>query len=429
MGQERQGRGFRIKNHYLCFLAAFMFCRCIPSQELSRLIYQARSWNHEKRIQALEALLSMEGDEGRKAFEVVFRYFSREIDLRFREASHSKAFRAARKSLEKELVAGRSYALSWILDPVRFSKGKGIREMRKRVNEVRKLWERPEDYMFRKVPALRKLLDAASDVSKYARKIHAGKYADLDKHLVAMIRKSTGTGKMGISKSQYKWNREVRSWNEKDAPISATKEEFRVMRLINDYRIMMGFKALEMDERLIRCARAHSQEMEDLGYFSHTSPVLGHESFVQRARLQGYSPAICENIAMVRSPEDAFGGWFLSAGHHRNMLAKAATAMGVGRSRKGKESRFFWTMNFGKGDSLRNRKLKDPALIYLARRRKAKDAKDHLKLAKWCMRVGLINEMCRECREALKLDPSLKEARKLLSKRLKLMEKFRKKKR
>ena len=86
---------------------------------------------------------------------------------------------------------------------------------------------------------------------------------------------------------------------------------------------------------------------------------------------------------------------------------------------------FQWTMNLGAGDSLRGRPLKDPGLLYLQKKRKIPrgDAKAHLALAKWCLSRKMVREMCDQCRAALRIDPSLEEARRLLARRFDLMKK------
>ena len=56
------------------------------------------------------------------------------------------------------------------------------------------------------------------------------------------------------------------------------------------------------------------------------------------------------------SGRDAFEGWFGSSGHHRNMLGKGHTELGVGRCLHGG----YWTQNFG---AMTGRQLKDPEAL------------------------------------------------------------------
>ena len=392
-------------------------------QTQNNLFRDAISFEQKKRIHALEALLSM-GDKGKKVVREVLKHFKKHLPNKLREATRRREFMLALRTLESELKKRREYALSWIKDPEKFKKGKGIAEMQKRVRRIKEIWKKPEVFVCQRVPYIEIILEAGFDASRYARAIEEKEYENIGTKILNKLREYINIKEMGISDSQKKWNKDVAFWNRNKAPISANEDEYKLMELINNYRLMMGFRILEMDERLIRCARDHSQEMEDLNYFSHTSPKEAHKTFVLRAKLKGYSSPICENIAVAKGPEGAFIGWFNSAGHHRNMLSSRATAMGVGRSRKGNKGMYKWTMNFGSGDSLRNKRIKDLNLIYLSKRRKVKSAEDHLKLAKWCLSVGLIKEMCFECREALKLNIHLEEARKLLANRFKYMKRL-----
>ena len=346
---------------------------------------------------------------------------ARGIEERLRRLLASRAFLRARRALAQELERRRREALAWIFDPSSFRKGHGIREMEDRVGRVRELWEKPETFLAARVNGLGEVLERAGEISRAAREAGWSQGESFRARLLSEIRKAAALEEAGIGKAQARWNREVLAWNEKDAPTSADPEEMLVMDLTNRYRLMMGMRALEVDERIVRAARKHSVEMEEMGYFSHTSPVKDHADFATRIRQEGYSGPRAENIAVARDGKRAFRAWFLSAGHHRNLLDPKATAFGVGRS-PGRDGRIRWTMNLGAGDSLRGRTLRDPVLLYLRKRRRLPpgDAKARLALAKWCLSVKLIPQMCRECREALKLDPSLEEARKLLARRFRL---------
>ena len=98
----------------------------------------------------------------------------------------------------------------------------------------------------------------------------------------------------------------------------------------NRRRVLIGLGAQRIDVKLCDAGRGHSKDMEERGFFSHTSPVKGKESFGQRAALAGTS-ANAENIAMgQRSGRDAILGWWYSPGHHRNMLG-GQSRIGLGR--------------------------------------------------------------------------------------------------
>ncbi len=390
---------------------------------LSRLALEARSGDRKRRLAAWDALLGR-GREGKKLLARVLGEAERALRERLRALLSSRAFARARSGLAAELEKRRAAALAWIFDPASFKKGYGIKEMLVRVGRVREIWNAPQVYLGKKVEGLAELLERAGEVDRYAGLAGVKPPAALVKEFSARIRKAAALEEAGVGKAQARWNREVTAWNERDAPTSADGGEMLVMRLTNEYRIMMGMRALEVDERIVRAARKHSEEMEEMNYFSHVSPVKAHAGFAQRLRLEGYPGPLAENIALARDGKRAFHAWFLSAGHHRNMLLRKATAIGVGRSR-GKGGMIRWTMNLGAGDSLRGRTFKDPSLLYLQKKRRIPggDAKAHLALARWCLSKKLIREMCEQCRAALRIDPRLEEARRLLARRFEFMKK------
>ena len=176
------------------------------------------------------------------------------------------------------------------------------------------------------------------------------------------------------------------------------------MDATNAYRLMMGAAVLEIDERLVRAARKHSQEMVELGYFAHDSPVAENASFGTRCAREGYSGASGENIAGAGDGIGAFNGWYGSSGHHSNMLG-GHRQFGVGRA--GEFPGHTFTQNFGGSDSLRGRTVEDPQLEYLARRKKLDIASPdaHLALAIWCKANGLVKQANLHAETAVALDP------------------------
>ncbi len=114
---------------------------------------------------------------------------------------------------------------------------------------------------------------------------------------------------------------------------SSDREE-DVVILTNGHRVDVGLELLEMDSRLVAAARQHSQEMCDLEYFSHRSPIPEYESLAMRGKLAGITSyrALGENIASTTapSPEAFVEMWMDSEGHRKNILREAFTHIGVG---------------------------------------------------------------------------------------------------
>ena len=55
--------------------------------------------------------------------------------------------------------------------------------------------------------------------------------------------------------SIYKWNSEIRKYNDEECLTSVDVEERAVVFRTNEYRWMMGYRIVEIDERLVRAAR------------------------------------------------------------------------------------------------------------------------------------------------------------------------------
>lgn len=163
----------------------------------------------------------------------------------------------------------------------------------------------------------------------------------------------------------------------------ASETEVEQIRITNEYRTMMGFaftvepgpasvesidaanvatildqgketarrplRAVRIEERLCKCARAHSDDMMRRGFFSHFAPEnkdTGEPSTspMDRMAKAGYAGSGSENIATASNPMGAHLMWLHSSGHHRNILSPWED-MGMGFS--GARA----TQNFGAGVS------------------------------------------------------------------------------
>ena len=128
-------------------------------------------------------------------------------------------------------------------------------------------------------------------------------------------------------------------------------DEKKMLDLVNKLRAegcmcgstyMPPVDKLEWDDEIERAAIAHSVDMNENGYFSHTS--LDGSSFSDRISGTAYegSPG-GENIAVGYTSEEAvFNGWKNSEGHCKNMMNGSFTDIAVGRSGD------YWTMDFGR---------------------------------------------------------------------------------
>ena len=125
------------------------------------------------------------------------------------------------------------------------------------------------------------------------------------------------------------------------AAAGSTPED-QVVTLVNAERAKAGCAALRVDSRLAAAAEAHSKDMVDRNYFSHTDPDGNGPG--ERAAAVGYPQWSGENIAMGY-PTAAAGvdAWMNSAGHRANILNCSSKATGVGYDPREN----MWTQMFG----------------------------------------------------------------------------------
>ena len=125
-----------------------------------------------------------------------------------------------------------------------------------------------------------------------------------------------------------------------EASVLSFEEE--VVRLTNEKRAAYGLPALTINWELSRVARYKSQDMHDIGYFSHTSPTYGSPFEMMKDFGISYRAA-GENIARGQTtPEMLVNAWWNSSGHRQNMLNASYTQIGVGYVADG----HYWTQMF-----------------------------------------------------------------------------------
>lgn len=126
---------------------------------------------------------------------------------------------------------------------------------------------------------------------------------------------------------------------------SAEAWEHEVLELTNAERETYGLEPLVWNEQLAELARAHSQDMVDRGFFSHTNP--DGETPFDRFKAAGILyTAAAENIAAGQaSPKAVVDSWMNSEGHRDNILNPKLKELGVGLARGG-EYGIYWTQNF-----------------------------------------------------------------------------------
>ncbi|TMG45192.1 MAG: hypothetical protein E6H91_13750 [Chloroflexi bacterium] len=105
--------------------------------------------------------------------------------------------------------------------------------------------------------------------------------------------------------------------------------ERQLFELVQGERRDRGLPDLLWDERLVPVARAHSEEMFKLKYFSHESPIAG--SPFDRLKAAGITYARAgENLAYAQSVAVAHRALMDSPGHRENILRPEFTRIGIG---------------------------------------------------------------------------------------------------
>lgn len=124
-----------------------------------------------------------------------------------------------------------------------------------------------------------------------------------------------------------------------------TKLANEVVTLTNAERQKAGCSPLTNNRTLRNVATAHSEDMAERNYFSHTSPE--GEGPDDRAANAGYDSYGGENIALgYSSAEAVMKGWMKSSGHRDNILNCSFTAVGVGVADSPRG--LYWTQMFGR---------------------------------------------------------------------------------
>ncbi|MCF2528371.1 CAP domain-containing protein [Yinghuangia soli] len=127
-------------------------------------------------------------------------------------------------------------------------------------------------------------------------------------------------------------------------PTTAAAYAEEVVRIANAERAKAGCGPLADDPKLRAAAQAHSEDMANRDYFSHTSPE--GTSAGDRITKAGYSWSTWgENIAAgQRTPAAVMEAWMNSPGHRANILNCNFKDLGVGVDmRSGGPT---WTQNF-----------------------------------------------------------------------------------
>lgn len=159
----------------------------------------------------------------------------------------------------------------------------------------------------------------------------------------AMMR-ARGADKLNVKEKEYSANAGILAANEKLEGGTLTEEDKRHVRVLNDYRMMLGKSALTINLTLCKATTGHSKYMNKIKQLAHN--IDGHpdgRTPQDRAKRAGFGGPVAENCLVGAGDGDAaVWQWYNAAEHHRNMIGNHST-IGVGHDG------VYWTQNFSGG--------------------------------------------------------------------------------
>lgn len=279
---------------------------------------------------------------------------AKSFDL-FKEAEAERALSSALarsgvtvEKLRGVLEANRPLALKAIMNPA-YTEADGCKlqpEVDKACKPLFGVWRDPVGYAVENMGL--NLAQPAEKLNELARRLgelspDLGKWPAPHENALTYMRAS-GATQLDVKKKEYDAARGVLEANEKLQGGMLTDEDKRHVRVLNDYRLMLGRGALGINLQLVEACTRHSQYQEKIGRIAHV--IDGHpdgRTPQDRARRAGFGGSVAENCLMgAKDGDAAVWQWYNAAEHHRNMIAPH-TIIGVGHSG------VYWTQNFSGG--------------------------------------------------------------------------------
>ena len=240
--------------------------------------------------------------------------------------------------LKKELNQKRKEALK----EIREGKPEGApgekprlsKEMDAKIRAVKALWEKPAEKALeidKSMNNMAELLRAmAKELKKYTaapkdkNKENDEEEIEVDEEIDIITVLASGAA-MDIRSfplnttetRQIAYNRKIMKENEENKTADSIEKE--MVRIINEYRIMMGLQAYRLHDQLSKASRKHSQFMQSVGQLAHEG--IGDGTPSSRLQAEGFSGPNGENCAVGQgTPLGYFTAWYWSYGHHLNMI-------------------------------------------------------------------------------------------------------------
>ncbi|MCB9895498.1 MAG: CAP domain-containing protein [Planctomycetes bacterium] len=158
--------------------------------------------------------------------------------------------------------------------------------------------------------------------------------------------RAKGNEQLDVTYVEYKAQGD---WLEKNKTMEIdgiTDEDREHVRILNDYRMMMGRKMVQLHPMLCEATRRHSEWMAKTGKMGHDFPEHPDgPSPSDRALRAGFRGKVFENCTSAKDADTAVWRMYKAAEHHKNMLRASHNTVGVGHSGS------YWTENFSPDDS------------------------------------------------------------------------------
>jgi hypothetical protein len=328
----------------------------VPEATKDQISYIERKWNSpkEKELQTVKVCfkrlkVALPADEiMRKKFVNTF--------TGFKEKAADKALADALKkakltpaSLRKTFEKHRLDALT-VIESLEYTE-RDKNALQPKVDEACKpvfeIWRTPVVYC---LETLKLDLAAAADIDALAASLGeldagVGAWAEGTKDCMAYMQAKINA-EFDVKHVEYNAQAD---WLKKCADFKCegySDEDREHVRIINDYRMMMGRKVVIPHDQLCTSSRRHSEYMDKIDKLAHE--IADHPdgpTHNDRALKAGFRGKVYENITIADDADKAVWRMYKAAEHHRNMLRATHNAIGVGHSGK------YWTENFSPDDS------------------------------------------------------------------------------
>ncbi|MCC6574447.1 MAG: CAP domain-containing protein [Planctomycetes bacterium] len=256
-----------------------------------------------------------------------------------------------RGKLRAILVKGRPAALEAIFDP-KYTESDN-NKLQPKVDEACQpliaIWNDPVGYAAKNMK-----LDIATPAAKLD--AFAARLGELDESLgkweagkAEDYMRKAGAPSFNIKREELEENDSLMRQNDSMKDKQITDATRAVVRAVNDYRMMLGKKALIVELKLSQAAQGHTKYLESVKKVGHIyEDHPDGKTPKDRCGKAGYGNAnVGENCGRAPDAQAVVWVWYKAAEHHRGMVM-GWEYVGAGNTNE------YWVLNFGGGDADRS---------------------------------------------------------------------------